>query len=104
MEHEGTPGSELGARASLGQHAVRSLNLALRMTVELVVAVSRFPAPAKTSTLPTRENVRWADWAQVLARHQRWRDKDGTGWSPASYAPGTHRANEHVRAISCLVG
>jgi hypothetical protein len=74
------------------------------MTMNLTLAVSFFPAPAKTSTRSTRREMLWTDLAQLLSVHERRLVKNGRGWSPATYTPGTTRANRNVVAISAFVG
>lgn len=46
----------------------------------------------------------WIELTRLLGRHEVRTDKDGRGWSPATYKPGTTRKNHNVRAVSCFVG
>src|SRR5919198_417839 len=73
-------------------------------TPGLLLAVSFFPRPATTSVRPTRRELGWPELVALLTEHERRSDKDGRGWSPATYAPGETRRNEAVRAISLFVG
>jgi hypothetical protein len=58
--------------------------------------ISSFPAPATTSTRPTLRVVTLDQLRTLLGTHERRRDKDGCGWSGATYKPGTTRANANV--------
>jgi hypothetical protein len=71
---------------------------------ELTFAVSTYAKPASTSTTPKRCVITWAGLIQTLATHQRWPDKDRQGWTPATYLPGTTRANRNVDQVSLAVG
>jgi putative DNA primase/helicase len=68
------------------------------------LAISLFSAPAATSTKPTRIEVAPADLVRMLTTHERRRDKDGAGWSGATYRPGTTRANANVVEWSVSAG
>src|SRR5688500_5204696 len=65
--------------------------------------ISTFPAPATTSTAPKYRRIPWAELVALLTHHERRRDKDGAGWSPATYRPGKTRANANVVQWSCAV-
>jgi hypothetical protein len=58
--------------------------------------ISLFPAPATTSTRPTLREVTLDELVKLLTTHERRRNKDGRGWSGATYKPGTTRANANV--------
>src|SRR3954471_16878946 len=58
--------------------------------------ISSFPAPATTSTTPTVRAVSLEELVKLLTTRERRRNKDGRGWSGASYKPGTTRANNNV--------
>jgi putative DNA primase/helicase len=58
--------------------------------------ISSFPAPATTSTRPTLREVTFDELVKLLTTHERRRNKDGRGWSGATYKPGTTRANANV--------
>src|SRR5688500_3597264 len=70
----------------------------------IVLAVSFFPAPARTSTRPRSQDLAWSDLAKLLRQHARSHSKDGRGWSPATFAPNTSRGNQNVRAVAAFVG
>jgi hypothetical protein len=72
--------------------------------LELEVAISTFAAPGTTSTTPTRRVMAWPQLVGMLTTHERRRDKDGQGWSPFTYKPGTTRGNANVVESSCAVG
>jgi P4 family phage/plasmid primase-like protien len=67
-------------------------------------AISSFPEPATTSTTPTRRVLTLDQLRTLLGTHERRRDKDGRGWSGATYKPGTTRANANVTEWSVAVG
>jgi hypothetical protein len=67
-------------------------------------AISTFPAPATTSTRPTRRELTWDQLVRLLTTHTERADKDGPGWSGATYKPGTTRAIANVEAWSLAVG
>src|SRR5262249_30482370 len=73
-------------------------------TADLRLVVSTFPAPAKTSTRPTRKEIAWRDLVAGLSQHERLSDKDGRGWTAAEYRPGTTRASTTSVTWSCAVG
>lgn len=58
--------------------------------------ISSFAAPATTSTTPTLREVTLNELVKLLTTHERRRNKDGRGWSGATYKPGTTRANANV--------
>lgn len=68
------------------------------------VVVSAFRAPASTSTKATNRKLTWPQLVAILTKHERRADKDGAGWSPAVYVPGSTRGNASVIEVSCLVG
>src|SRR5262245_43231984 len=53
--------------------------------------ISSFSAPATTSTTPTRRTVTMDGLVALLTKHERRRNKDGRGWSGATYKAGTTR-------------
>ena len=67
-------------------------------------AISTFPAPALTSTTPTKVSVTPAELVAMLTTHERRRNKNGRGWSGATYKAGTTRANDNVVEWSVAVG
>jgi hypothetical protein len=71
---------------------------------DLRLAISVFPAPALTSTTPTRRELPWPTLVEQFRRHERWTTKEGWGWSPATYPAGKTRLNDNVEALSCAVG
>jgi hypothetical protein len=66
--------------------------------------ISSFPAPATTSITPTLRTVTLDELRQLLGTHERRRNKDGRGWSGATYRPGTTRAKKNVVAWSVGAG
>jgi len=69
-----------------------------------LLAISIFDPPASILTMPTQHDLTWDALASLLTTHEHRADKDGRGWSPATYAPGKTRANSNVRSVSCFVG
>jgi len=67
-------------------------------------AISSFPAPATTSTTPSRRPVTLDQLVSLLTTHERRRDKDGRAWSGATYRPGSTRANANVIEWSVAAG
>jgi putative DNA primase/helicase len=66
--------------------------------------ISSFPAPALTSITPTLRVVTLDELVKLLTTHERRRDKNGRGWSGATYRPGTTRANANVVEWSVAAG
>lgn len=66
-------------------------------------AISIFDAPARYRTRPTRVEVAWSQLVARFTEHDRRRDKDGRGWTGATYEPGTTRANENALEWSVAV-
>jgi len=57
-----------------------------------------------TSTRPAQSGtIAWPALAARLGGHVERQTKDGPGWSPTLYKPGTTRANENVLKLSALV-
>src|SRR5436190_457550 len=69
-----------------------------------LLAISTYAAPATQSITPTRRDLTWPDLATMLNQHERRPTKDGPGWSPTTYRPGTTRANKNVVEVSAAVG
>jgi hypothetical protein len=67
-------------------------------------AISTFKAPATTSTQPTRQELTAPQLVALLSHHERRTDKDGPGWTPATYKPGTTRSNDNAVAWSAFAG
>src|SRR3954464_7544348 len=66
--------------------------------------ISSFPAPATIMTRPSLREVTLDQLRTLLGTHERRRDKDGRGWSGATYKPGTTRANANVVEWSVAAG
>ncbi len=66
-------------------------------------AISSFAKPARTNTRPTRQEVSWPRFCELFSHHLRVEHKDDAGWSPATYRPGTTRANTNVQAVAMAV-
>lgn len=58
----------------------------------------------KADNRPRVEVLSWDALAERLTAHAERESKDGPLWSPASYPPGTTRANANVMELSCAVG
>ena len=56
-----------------------------------------------TATSATSVSMSWPELAGLLSDHRERAAKDGDGWSPARYAPGSTRSNGNVDALSALV-
>lgn len=77
----------------------------------MMAAMHPLPSPgiviaefrALSDTRPTQRTLEWPALANRLTRHVWRRTKDGPGWSPAVYRPGTTRQNESVTAMTALV-
>lgn len=68
------------------------------------IALSTYPAPAATSTLPTTRDLWWEWVCEAFSRHEVVAHKEAArGWSPAIFHEGTTRADANVEAISCAV-
>src|SRR5215208_2913405 len=72
--------------------------------IPATIRVSTFAAPARTSTRPSMVTGTWPELVDLLSVHERREDKDGGGWSPAVFRPGTTRSNANAVEISCAVG
>jgi hypothetical protein len=62
--------------------------------------ITRYDAPASTTTTPTLWTPTWDELTAALTQHARRLDKDGAGWFPGRLKPGTTRANENVLDLS----
>jgi hypothetical protein len=56
-----------------------------------------------TATAPEQRRVPWAELTTMLTAHRERADRDGPGWSPARYRPGTTRAKSNVEALTAAV-
>jgi P4 family phage/plasmid primase-like protien len=74
----------------------RAPDLDLAGPIPATFKISSFSAPASTSAKPTRREVTLDELVKLLTTHERRRNKDGRGWSGATYKPGTTRANANV--------
>jgi hypothetical protein len=70
---------------------------------QITYAISFFKAPALTSTTPTLRTLSWDQLTTQFTRHERRPDKNGRGFSPATYKPGTTRANINVLSVCAYV-
>jgi P4 family phage/plasmid primase-like protien len=66
--------------------------------------ISLFAAPATINTRPALQQVTLDEFVKLLTTHRRRPDKDGRGWSGATYKPGTTRKNENVIEWSVIGG
>lgn len=57
----------------------------------------------RTDNRPQPRTLHWGELAKRLATHQEHPRKDGPMFSPATFKPGTTRANKNVESISMLV-
>src|SRR5215211_2801304 len=74
----------------------RAPDLGLTGPLPATFDISSFWAPATTSTKPTLRSVTLDELVKLLTTHERRRNKNGRGWSGATYKPGTTRANANV--------
>ena len=61
------------------------------------------PFDSLTATSATSVSMSWPELAGLLSDHRERAARDGDGWSPARYAPGSTRSNGNVDALSALV-
>ncbi|MGI8424173.1 MAG: hypothetical protein ACR2NO_08715, partial [Chloroflexota bacterium] len=74
---------------------------AIAASGELQIHLAGFPRLTDTRPRPVR--LAWSEIAQRLTVFDERTEKDGAGYSPAIYRPGTTRKNEHVEAITAAV-
>jgi hypothetical protein len=71
------------------------------ITVDALVPIVTFHHEADNK--PSALILRWSELVERLSRHDMRAAKDGPGWSPVTYRPGTTRAKANVDQVHALV-